>query len=71
MPLLALTDKLGGVIRDQLYNRPLYICWSLSESSNQEATLPEQSARTHRIVVEEEILWHGRHIEPRWKQFTP
>lgn len=72
MPLSPLLDSWGRPMHDPLTRRQLFICWSLLESpEDNETVLPEQSQRTRELVVQEEILWHGREKEPRWKQFLP
>lgn len=47
-------------IRDELYRKPMVICWSLKESKDFSGPLPEQNEQTKALVMAEAILFHER-----------
>ena len=56
--------------RDDLYLKPMRVCWSLSESREFHGELPAMSQHTKEIVMQEAILLHKREEEAeRYERF--
>jgi hypothetical protein len=55
--------------RDELYRKPMKVCWSLSTSKEFHGELPAPTQELKDLITREACLAHDRDKSPSWEKF--